>query len=458
MKLPLKVQDFIHTFEKNGYLCYAVGGSVRDTLMDKPTKGWDFTTNATPEEIIKLFPDSFYDNSFGTVGVKIYKDNTKKEPYTTDDEIEDIFEVTTFRSETGYSDKRHPDVVTWGTNLEGDLARRDFSINAIATNGVTFTDPYNGQKDIQNKIVRAVGDPNKRFQEDSLRLMRAIRISTELGFSIEDETRQAITKNAALISNVSFERIHDELLRILKSPYCADGILLLKNTGLLHYIIPEFDSAFDIEQKSPKRHHLYDVGTHSVMALKNCPSKDPIVRFATLIHDIGKPATFKKSADGLITFYNHEVTGTKIARTICSRLRFSKKDTDKILTLIRWHQFSVDERQTDSAIRRIIRRVGKENMEDMLALRTGDRLGGGALETSWRLELFKKRLVDVQKQPFSIKDLKINGVDVMQTLTIKPGPRVGSTLQKLFNEVEEGTLKNEKDELLKRLKELSHSL
>lgn len=436
--LPQSAKHIIGTFKKAGYDIYAVGGSVRDMLMDRPTHGWDFTTNATPEEILKLFPDSFYDNQFGTVGIKI---------------PDDIYEVTTYRSEKGYKDHRHPDVIAWGTSLPEDLSRRDFTINAIAYDGKEFIDPYHGQEDLKNKIIRAVGEPNARIEEDALRMMRSVRIASELGFMIEPATLAAIKKNAHLISDISAERVRDELLRILASPFAADGILLLKQTGLLKRILPEVDSAFAVGQKSPARHHIYDVGTHSVMAMKLCPSKDPVVRLATLLHDIGKVPTYKVDEKGIITFYNHEMVSTKLAKAILARLRFSKKQTEKILTLIRWHQFTVDERQTDSALRRFVRHVGKENLTDMLALRTGDRLGGGAAETSWRMELFKKRLEEVQKQPFTVADLKINGFDVMKALNCKPGPIVGETLNKLFAEVEAGTLKNERETLLSRLKQ-----
>ncbi|MFH0749423.1 MAG: CCA tRNA nucleotidyltransferase [Candidatus Gottesmanbacteria bacterium] len=440
-----KAKEIITTMQTAGYTCYAVGGSVRDTLMGLPTKGWDFTTNATPEQILAVFSDSFYDNLFGTVGIKIYASDKKHEE--TEKPI-DIYEITTYRSEKGYKDHRHPDIISWGTTLEEDLSRRDFTIDAIALNGTAIVDPYHGQDDITNKIIRTVGNPEERFTEDALRMIRAIRIASQLGFQIEEKTTQAIQKHAALLMEISKERIRDEFLKILVSPYGADGIVLLKNTGLLACILPEMVPAFQTEQKSPKRHHLYDVGVHSIRAMEECPSTDPIVKFATLIHDVGKPKTFRKDDTGLITFYNHEVAGTSIARGIVERLRFSKKDSERILTLIRWHQFSVDERQTDSAIRRIIRRVGKENMNDMLALRIGDRLGGGALETSWRLELFKKRLEEVQKQPFSIKDLKVNGNDVMNILGCRPGPIVGETLNELFSKVEKGTLKNEREVLL----------
>lgn len=431
--------------QKSGFKAYAVGGSIRDSLMQRPTKGWDFTTNAKPEEILKFFPDSFYDNQFGTVGIKIRN---------AENEVIDIYEITTFRSEKGYSDFRHPDKISWGSTINEDLSRRDFTINAIASDGENLIDPYKGQEDLKNKLIRTVGDANGRFAEDALRLMRAVRIATELGFLIEENTLIAIKNNANLLTNISAERIQKEIWRILSSDHPADGILILKNSGLLKIIFPELDSSFVVQQKSPGRHHIYDVGTHSVEALRHCPSTDPLVRLATLLHDIGKPATFRQNEAGLITFYNHEVAGTKIAKIIANRLRLSRKDTERLLTLIRWHQFTVDERQTDSALRRFIRHVGKENLNDMLALRIGDRLGGGALETSWRLELYKKRLIEVQKQPFTVSDLKINGKDVMKVLNCPPGPIVGKALNKLFADVEAGSLLNERELLLAKLNEL----
>lgn len=449
--LPQQAQTIIDTLKKAGFEAYAIGGSVRDLLMGKPTKGWDFTTNAKPEEILKLFPDSFYDNQFGTVGVKIYKSTNDKST----NKIEDIYEITTYRSEKGYKDHRHPDNIVWGKTVEEDLGRRDFTINAIAFDGKTIIDPYDGQKDIEKKVIRAVGDPDARFTEDALRMMRAVRIASELGFFIDEKTVLAIQHNVRLLSAISAERVRDELLRLLASAFPADGILLLKNSGILQEILPEFEQTFGVEQKSPKRHHIYDVGVHSVMAVKYCPSTDPIVRFATLLHDIGKPKTFQKdNKTHIITFYNHEVVGAKIAKRIADRLRLSKKQSEKLITLVRWHQFTVDERQTDNALRRFIRKVGKENLEDMLALRIGDRLGGGAQETSWRLELFKKRLEEVQKQPFTVADLNIDGHDVMKAFDCRPGPVVGKVLSQLFGEVEAGVLSNQREALLKRLGEI----
>lgn len=439
-KLPEEVQAVFKKLQSCSFEVYLVGGSVRNLLMKRSTNNWDFTTNATPENLLKIFPDGFYDNKFGTVGIP--QENGL------------VFEITTFRSDHGYTDKRHPDKVIWGKTLEEDLSRRDFTINAIAYNGKEIIDPYNGQEDIKRKIIQTVGDSHQRFSEDALRLVRAIRIAAELGFVVEEKTLSAIRQQAVSIKAVSNERVRDELLKILASHYPADGVFLLKGSELLKEILPELDKCFGVTQKSPKRHHIYDVGTHLVMSLKFCKSQNPIVRLATLLHDIGKPEVVSKTEDEVITFYNHEVVGTKIVRNIADRLRLSKNDSDKLITLVRWHQFSVDERQTDKAMRRFIRRVGKDNLEDMLALRIGDRLGGGAQETSWRLELYKKRLEEVQKQPFTVSDLKVDGHDVMKILNLKPGPQVGKVLNQLFEEVEEDLNKNKRDFLISRIKEL----
>jgi len=224
----------------------------------------------------------------------------------------------------------------------------------------------------------------------------------------------------------------------------------------LTFILPEVDICFTIPQKSPKRHHIYDVGTHLVMALKHCPSKNPITRFATLIHDTGKATTFRKDEKtGLITFYNHEVVGTKIAEKIADRFRLSNKEKDKLVKLVQFHQFTVSEIQTDKAVRRFIRNVGKEYLYDIIDLRFGDRIGSGAKPDSWRFDLFRKRLEEVQKQPFSITDLKIDGNDVMKILKLKPGPKIGEILKNIFNKVVEKKLKNEREALLQYINIMS---
>ena len=435
--------------KKGGYKAYFVGGCVRSLLLEVAVKDWDFATSAQPSEILKTFKDSFYNNIFGTVGVPIEIDGKKQ-----------VLEITTFRTEGVYKDRRRPEEVKWGKTIEEDLARRDFTINAIAfdieKDKIQIVDPYEGRTDLQRKLVRAVGDPKKRFKEDALRLMRAARIATELGFNIDDQTFKEIKNDSGLIDDISKERIRDELLRILSSKNPYDGIILLKESGLLGRILPELLEGEGISQARPGRHHTEDVLTHNLLSLKHCPSIDPIVRLSALLHDVGKPKASGSDDKGLVTFYNHEVIGAKVARQICERLRFSKKETEKIVTLIRWHMFSVDERITDSAVRRFIRRIGVENVRDMMDLRIGDRLGGGTQTAeSWRLKNFKERVAgELAPKPFSIEDMVVDGNDVMKELNIKPGPRIGEILQKLFEEVDEDLSKNNKEYLLSRIKDL----
>lgn len=454
-KIPSQILEIVDKFEKNNHEIYLVGGCVRDLLLNKKITDWDLTTDATPEEMLKIFPDAFYDNDFGTVGIPLN---------LSESEHAGIVEVTTFRTEANYTDKRRPESVKWGKTIEEDLKRRDFTINAMALridsrfknqdSGVI--DPYNGQEDLKNKLIRAVGDPDARFSEDALRLMRAIRFASQLGFIIEQETLNAISKNAKNLTQIAKERVRDELLKTLASDFPYEGLMLFRNTNLLEHIIPELLEGIGISQARPGRHHLDDVFTHNVLSLKFCPSLDPIVRFAALIHDIGKPRVEGKDEQGLVIFYNHEVMGSRMAYEICERLRFSKKERQKVVKLIRWHMFSVDEHITDAAVRRFIRRIGVENVKDMMDLRIGDRLGGGTQTAeSWRLKLFKKRVEEqLAPAPFSINDLAIDGHDIMKELNLPPSRKIGEILQKLFEEVDEDLSKNTKEYLLEKIREM----
>lgn len=446
VNLPQHVKKFIAALQKAGYQCYAVGGSVRDLILGRQSeesKRFDFATSATPEEIQKLFPESFYDNQFGTVGVKISPT--------------EIFEVTPFRKEGKYSDARHPDKISWAKTIEEDLSRRDFTVNAMAVTigkqenrktGISLIDLYKGQEDLPHKLIRAVGDPNDRFSEDALRLLRAVRFATQLGFTIEEKTWTAITQNAQLITQISPERIRDELIKILSSDFPADGIRLLQNAGILQHLLPELPAGIGITQKGT--HHRDDVFDHSVKTLECCQNKAWLVRLAALIHDIGKPVTHQVRGEK-DTFYGHEVVGARIAKQVADRLHFSRVDREKLFTLVRWHMFSVSEFLTDAAVRRFIRRIGPENTADMLDIRIADRLGSGAKASSWRLEKFKERIIQVQKHTPSVTDLKVDGHDVMKTLKIGPGPKVGSILEKLFAEITTDPTKNEREYLLKRI-------
>jgi tRNA nucleotidyltransferase (CCA-adding enzyme) len=444
---PDEILEVYRKFEKDGHQIYFVGGCVRNILLEKEPKDWDFATSAKPEEILKLFPNGFYDNKFGTVGIPTEKYG--------------VVEVTTFRTEQGYKDRRRPEKVTWGKTIDEDLARRDFTINAIALKlkdsaDFEIIDPYEGQKDLKSKLIRAVGDPSKRFKEDALRLMRAIRLSTQLNFKIEEKTLAEIKSDSGLLKEISKERIRDEFLKILASDNAYEGLLLLRETGLLEHIIPELLEGVGVSQERPGRHHTDDVFTHNLLSLKLTPSKDPIVRFATLIHDVGKPRVAGKDKEGLVIFHNHEIEGARVAREICERLKFSKKDREKVVNLVRWHMFSVDEHITDAAIRRFIRRVGVADVRDMIDLRIGDRLGSGT-ETaeSWRLKKFKERIAgELAPKPFSMNDLAIDGNDLMKEFGMKPGPKIGEILQKLFDYVDEDLSRNKKEHLLEKAKEL----
>jgi tRNA nucleotidyltransferase (CCA-adding enzyme) len=457
-KINPQVLEIYKRLENAGFEVYFVGGCVRNLILNHEVKDWDLTTNATPVDMQSVFPDSFYDNKFGTVGVPL--------PQVVETEHPNVIEITTYRTEGSYKDHRRPESVSWGKTIKEDLSRRDFTMNAIALKiepeagsrklTAKLIDPHEGLKDIELKVIKAVGNPNARFKEDALRLMRAVRLATQLSFSIEENTIKAISEDSSLISHVSGERVRDELLKILASNNAYEGVMLLDATGLLDFILPELKLGKGVSQERPGRHHTTDVFTHNLLSLKYTPSNDPIVRMATLLHDVGKPQVRSEDENGLVIFYNHEVSGAKIAREISDRLNLSKKQREKIVTLIRWHMFTVDENITDSAIRRFIRRVGLENVKDMVDLRIGDRLGSGTQTAeSWRLKKFKERIEKELNPPFSINDLVVDGNDIMRELKIKPGPQIGKILQILFEEVDENLDLNDKEYLIKRIHELS---
>jgi len=438
--IPQKVKRLAKVFGDNGAKIYVVGGAVRDMMLGREVKDWDFTTNLTPDEMQKLFPkNSFCNNAYGTFSVV----GARKE----------IFEITTFRTERGYSDKRHPDQIRWGKSIEEDLKRRDFTINAMAidleTKEQKLIDIFGGEDDLGKKIVRAVGRPDERFGEDALRMLRAVRIATELDFEIENQTKESIRKNAELINEVAGERIREELFRIMAGEAAAEGVIRLRDAGLMAHIVPQLMAGEGMAQKG---HHVDDVWTHNLKTLQNCASKDPITRLACLLHDVGKPRAAKGEGEDR-TFHNHEVIGAKIAAEVGRRLKLSNKEADRLYRLVRWHMFSTTEVQTDKAVRRFIRNVTPEYIDEMISLRRADRLGSGAKESSWRWELFKKRVVEVQKQPFSINDLKIDGNDVMKILGIKPGREVGEVLKHLFARVEEDASLNNKRSLTGMVKQ-----
>lgn len=452
-RIPKQVIEVLRKIEENKFESFIVGGCVRDLIMDRIPKDWDVTTNAKPEEVQEMFPDSFYENEFGTVGVKVEKfiENGKT------DREHDVIEVTTYRIESKYSDKRRPDEVRFAKTLEEDLSRRDFTMNAIALklkeeSDFEIVDLFAGQDDIRNKIIRTVGDPNDRFDEDALRMMRAVRFHSELGFEIEEKTFQAIEKNAKYLDHIATERTRVELERIILSDNPSEGIDMLHRTGLLQYIIPELERGVGVSQN---RHHIYTIYKHSILALKHCPSKKLEVRLASLFHDIAKPQT-KRGEGPYATFYNHDHVGARIARKTLERLRFSNEVVNKVALLIDNHMFYYNpEEVTESSVRRLIQKVGLENMKDLIDVRIADRLGSGVPKAKpYKLRHLEFMIDKLSQDAVSVKMLKINGNDLMKELRLKPGPKIGAILDVLLSEVIEDASKNNREYLLNRSKEL----
>lgn len=445
MVIPKEVKKILADLKDNGYEAYIVGGCVRDFLLGAEPKDWDVATNAKPEEIQKVFPDSFYENKFLTVTVRT---GSKKEA------LQEI-EITTYRSEAKYSDNRHPDEVAYAKTLEEDLSRRDFTVNAIAMDEKKkIADLYEGQVDLKGKLIRAVGDANERFNEDALRILRAIRLATQLGFSIEATTKSAIARHAEGLKSISQERIRDELVKIILADEAAQGIELLRELGLLKIILPELEENYGVEQN---KHHIYDCYTHAVKALEYTAKKKfgLHVRLAALLHDVGKPRV-KAGKGKESTFYNHEVVGANMAFKIMQRLKFSNKDVERMVNLIRHHMFyyNVDE-VTESSVRRLVKKVGPENMEYLLQLREADRIGSGVPKAEpYKLRHLKYIIEKVSKDPISVKMLKVNGKDIMDALGVEPGPRIGQILDVLLGYVLDDPKKNTKQLLSKEIEKL----
>jgi poly(A) polymerase/tRNA nucleotidyltransferase (CCA-adding enzyme) len=457
--IPEEIINIIEKLQNANFEAYLVGGCVRDLLMNREPKDWDITTNAKPEEIQKLFPNNIYENKFGTVAVKT----------DSDDEQLKIIEITTFRLEGKYTDKRHPDEVKFAKTVEEDLSRRDFTINSIAlkcdtnirmhtndTNKYELIDPFGGQSDIKNKIIRAVGEPEKRFNEDALRLMRAIRFSVQLGWEIEKKTFAALKKEAGFIEMIAKERIRDEFIKIIMLPLAKKGIELLEEVDLLKFIVPELRQGINNGQN---KHHIYTIWEHNLRALDYAVKKNYNleIRLASLLHDVGKPNT--KAGEGLdCTFYNHEVVGAKITAKIMDDLRFPKDIAEKVIHLVRYHLFYYNVGEvTESGVRRFLSRVGAENVDDLIKVREADRIGSGVPKAvPYKLRHLLFMIEKVKRDPISPKMLKVNGEDVMKILKIQPGPKIGMILSILLDEVIDEPSKNRIKNLELRIKELGN--
>jgi len=476
-KIPKNVSYVTDTLEKGGFEVYLVGGCVRDLLMDREPKDWDVTTNAKPEQIIDLFEKTVYENTFGTVGVVVSSAEVETlvdKHETQKDDVSritsSIVEVTPYRIEAKYSDFRHPDEVKFSDKLEDDLKRRDFTINALAYNDKNITDMFDGIKDIKDKTLRTVGEPDDRFQEDALRMLRAIRFAVQLDFSISHETSENIFKNRELIKNISQERIRDEFIKIIMSKNPSVGITMLQKFGLLKYIIPELEEGINCEQGGE---HIYDVWNHLLHALQHAADKNwpQDVRLSALMHDIGKPKARRFSSGEKkkkYTFYGHEVVGARMAKKILERLKFPKKEIELVEKLIRNHMFFSDtEIISLSAVRRIITKVGSTDAKtlasngenhpiwDLMKVRECDRVGMKKKEAPYRLRIYFAMIEEALHDPISVSQLKINGEDLIKDIGIKPGPRIGFILNALLEEVLDDPTKNTKGHLIGLAKSLN---
>ena len=507
-KIPKEVSHVTETLEKAGFEAYLVGGCVRDLLVGKEPKDWDVTTNAKPEQIIGLFEKTVYENTFGTVGVCVpNRPELENVPYETSNGCVsreksasdvlyetpeyNIIEVTPYRTEAKYSDFRHPDEVRFSDNLEDDLQRRDFTINAMAFrpkgHDGSLKDMFNGIEDLRKQVLRTVGDPDDRFKEDALRMLRAIRFAVQLNFSIAHETSESILKNSALIKNISQERIRDEFVKIIMSKNPATGIVMLEKFNLLKNIIPELEEGINCEQGGE---HIYDVFGHLLNALQHAADKNwPLeIRLSALFHDIGKPRSRRETApaafvNGLagvgdpgnrgpeqkragavsqkkkFTFYGHEVVSAKMTKKILERLKFSKKEIELVEKLVRNHMFFSDTEQiTLSAVRRIITKVGVENIWALMNVRECDRVGMKKKETPYRLRKYFAMIEEALHDPISVSQLKISGEDLIKDVGIKPGPRMGWILNAILEEVLDDPAKNDKGHLLELAKTLNKEL
>lgn len=446
-RIPEEIIAVGKKLEDTCFESYLVGGCVRDLIIGLEPKDWDITTNATPEQIQRIFPDSFYENEYGTVGVKT----------GSGDDRTAIVEVTPYRIESGYSDKRRPDSVKFGTSLLEDLARRDFTINALALDSKgQITDPYDGQKDIKDKIVRAVGNASERFNEDALRMLRAVRLVAELDFGIDGETAAAVSESSKHLQDISRERVRDELIRILNSNQPMNALVLAQKLGILEFIASDLTRGIGIEQNQA---HSYDVFGHLMRSMQHAADKgwDFDVRLAALFHDVSKPETRRWSEEKKDwTFHGHEVVGSRVTKKALENLHFPRETIDKVVKLVRWHMFFSDPEQiTLSAVRRMIKNVGEENIFDLLNLRICDRIGTGRpKEQPFRFRKYKAMVDQALRDPISVSMLNTDGARIMEKFHVNPGPKIGWTLNALLEEVLDDSGKNTEQYLDKKTEEL----
>ncbi len=436
ISIPSSLEELARVFRQHGRQCYLVGGAIRDMLLGRRSTDYDIASDALPQEVQGMFrrviPTGI---KHGTVTV-LFRGNR--------------FEVTTFRIDREYLDGRRPDSVQFTPSIEEDLRRRDFTVNAIAydLHDRRLLDPHGGRADLHRKLIRAIGDPLERFLEDGLRPVRACRFAAQFGFRVEPATFAAIPASLDTVRKVSGERIREELLRLLSAPQPSLGFRLMASCGLLALLLPELQAGAGVEQRAL---HCFDVLEHS---LRSCDAAEPEnlpVRLAALLHDIGKPGTLRREADGDLSFHGHEQLGAELSAGLLERLRFPNQLLEKVCHLIRHHMFNYTEEWSDAAVRRFAARVGEEHIPDLLALRRADQVGTcGDSSPSPALAAFSRRLERVlaAERALTLRDLAVDGRDIMQALGLAPGPQVGVILGQLLESVLEDPGLNKKETLL----------
>jgi putative nucleotidyltransferase with HDIG domain len=434
--VPEPVLELLRTLWAAGFAAYVVGGSLRDTLLAREADDWDLATAALPDQTLGAFDGATYENRFGTVAIR--RDRA-------------VYEITTFRSDHDYADFRRPHRVEFGTSLDDDLARRDFTVNAMAWGGTAedaaagspprLIDPFGGRADVAAGLLRAVGDPDRRFEEDALRMVRAVRLATTLGFGIEPATLAAIERRAPLVAHLSGERIAAELGKLLAAERPSVGLRLLADTGLLDHLAPELAAQHGVPQNKIPGEDLWDHTVRTVDAAR----AHPVVRLAALVHDIGKPAT---QADG--HFYGHESVGAEQARAFLDRLHEPKVVTERVGHLVRHHMFKYEPTWTDAAVRRFIGKVGREAIDELFALREADNIGSGVPPAADGLDELRRRVAaELEAGPVLDRSaLAIDGDDLMAELGMAPGPTLGRLLDALLERVIEAPGLNEPATLL----------
>ena len=446
LHIPADVSAVVDKLRSTGHRAYVVGGCVRDAIRGVDPADWDVATDAMPEEIQKVFRRSLYTNRFGTVVVRMGHRE---------------IEVTTYRVEAAYSDHRRPDAVAFTNSLHEDLSRRDFTMNAMAwspDHGGTIVDPFGGQRDLEARIVRAVGDPDERFTEDALRMLRAVRFAAVLGFTIEPNTAAAIERNAKLAETLSGERIQQEIVRILRGPVPSVGFRMLSNLGLLAVIAPELEQCRETPQDKGAAENVFEHSLATIdaaaaeMPVGTSPEEDLVLRLAALFHDLGKPDTYD---DG--HFHQHEFVGEAKVRQILRRWKFDKATVEAVAHLVRHHMFWYQPDWTSSAVRRFIRKVGLERIPVLFALRKADNVGSGARAPRMYAlnELWLRVQEEIQRATaFSQGDLVVDGNDVMREVGVPPGPEVGRILHELFERVLDEPELNTPERLLALAREI----